>query len=94
MPILCSQGPYPLTEGYLRALLPSYVFTTVWRHRTWVRLRLQKTVGSGASISPQDTLMVRRAPASAPLESSFQEVPNQGQLEVVVPPTSEEIGTS
>lgn len=28
------------------------------------------------------------------LESSFQEVPNQELLEVVVPPTSEEIGTS
>lgn len=94
MPLLYSQGPHPFTEGYLRALLPSYVFTMVWRLQTWVGLRLQKTVGSGVSISPQDTLMVRPAPAPAPSESSFQEVPNQELLEVVVPPTSEEIGTS
>lgn len=64
--------------------------TMVWRLWTRAGLRVQKTVGSRASFSPRDTLMVRLTP----LESSLQEVLNQEQLEVVVPPTSEEIGTS
>lgn len=64
--------------------------TTLWRLRTGVGLRVQKSVAPGASLSPWDTLMVHQAP----LESVFQEVPNPEQLEVVVPPTSEEMGTS
>lgn len=60
----------------------------LWRLRTGVGLRV-KSVGQGASLSPGGTQMVRPAPS----ESTFQEVLNQEQLEVAVPPTSEEVGT-